>query len=260
MPVMTGLPDFLDDAADASPTGKPEDHAGAVLVESSKESLFLADLAVISLSDLFKTGKVGIKLCLGRKGGSVNSLEGGVCLDSFPVGSRRGEKLDCPDLSRSWQMWSPTKVRKFTLIVDGNLGFGRNGVKNLQLERLSRFFEKFMSRFPRKGTADNGSIGGDDPPHLLFNLFEILRGKGPLKAEVVIEAFLGGGADAHLGGRKETFYGLGKYVGGAVPESHEVNGGTVRLPLGVVQGILSCCVFLTCIGWRFVKSYFLNDR
>jgi hypothetical protein len=138
---------------------------------------------------------------------------------------------------------APAEVGELSLIIDGDLGIRRDGMKNLELEWLSRFLKEIASLLAGEGTAHDRGSGGNNFPHFLFDLFEILRRKGTVKAEVVIEAFLCGGADAYLSGRKKAFHCLGKNMGGTVPKSYKVTMGADGLPLVRVQGILSCLVF-----------------
>ena len=113
-------------------------------------------------------------------------------------------------------MRPPAQVDEIALLVERD-GFILNLFDDFDLEGFP-FFSKQVDRvFLRHLQALHGIIFSYNLVCPCLYFFEILRRERPFKGKVVIEAFMYGRSDRHIGRRKHVFHGLGHNMSAAVP-------------------------------------------
>src|SRR5260370_31784616 len=202
--------------ADDAALGMEEDEPRAGEFLDAEEVQLLAELAVVALLGLFHLLEVGVELLGREESSAVYALKLLVVLIALPVGAGDGEQLECLDLRSVGDVRAATEIDEAR--SQGVLGEDLTGALFDELA-LHPGVGILLETFP---------FGGENPfvgerarlylPHLLLDLFEVVRGERGGAVEIVIETVLDGRADAELGFGIEFEHSGGEQVrrGGSV--------------------------------------------
>ena len=118
-------------------------------------------------------------------------------------------------------MRAAAEVGPVALVVELDLLVGRNGVDQLDLERLALPLEEALGRVAAHRRLHERPVARDDLAHALLDRREILGGERDRTEEVVIETVLDHRADRHLRVGPQRLHRLGEHVGGVVADELE---------------------------------------
>ena len=214
-PVQLLAEELLDLAPDDRAARVPEDQPGAGLLVDRDQVEVLAEAAVVPLLGLFEPRQMRLELGLGGEGGAVDPPERLVLLAPEPVGRGDREQLEGADLGRVREVRAEAEVAELALLV---VRGDRAALlaHEVELVRLLLFGEEAQRLLLGNVAADDRQGAGDDLPHPLFDLRQVLVRERGLAAEVVVEAFFRGRplGDLRLG--EELLDRLGHQVARAV--------------------------------------------
>ena len=219
--------------------GVEDREAGADLVGEAEQVELGAQLAVVALGGLLKTGQVSLHGVAGVPRGAVDALQLRVLLAPPPVRRRNAHQLEVAQIPRGRNMRTATEVLPRhavvtpDVVVDRQLagadldgcalgGVGRGGALDPDQFQLVRLVGQLCARVVvRDHPAAEPLPLLDDLLHLLLELGQILRGERGGHVEVVVEAVLDRRADAELGVREQVLDGLREDVRGRVPDDRQ---------------------------------------
>ena len=141
------------------------------------------------------------------------------------------------------------QVNEAVVPVDGNDRRIVQSLDEFQLVWLVR--EQVLSLMPAQFLALEGKSARHCFPHQALDSLQVFWGEGAGNVEVVVEAVLGRGADAHLGLGEQLQHRVGHDVGRRV--AHGVAVGVGFADVGVVEGaVVQHDSFLPV--WKWVSN------
>jgi hypothetical protein len=177
---------------------------------------------VVALLGLLELPEIGVEVVLCSPGGAIDARQHRVVGIAAPVGTGHLHQLEGgADLAHARHVRAAAQVQPLALPVDLERLTRRDGVDQLDLERLTLRLEIGARLLARPDLLGEGGVAGDDLAHLGLDRREILRREGLLAVEVVVEAVLDDRADGHLRAGKESLHRLGQNVGAVVPDELE---------------------------------------
>ena len=139
-----------------------------------------------------------------------------------PVGAGHLHQLECvADLADRRHMRAAAEIEPVALLVDLDLLVGRDGVDQLDLERLAHVAEGFLRLFARPDFLREGFVARDDLAHLFFDDRQVFQRERLVAGEVVVEAVFDHRADGDLRAGPQILHGFGEHVRGVMPDQFE---------------------------------------
>ena len=219
--VVLVLPVVLQQPAQERAPGLPEDEARTDLVLNGEQAQLFAELAVVALAGLFQTGEICLQFLLVGKGGAVDAGEHLPLFIAAPVGTGHPQQLEHLEPGRIGHVRTAAEVDERTMAIEAH-PVDVHVAEQLDLVTLTQSLEKADRLVPPHLFAHEGQAGSDDLGHLGLDLFEILRRKGLVPVEIVIEAVFDGRTDGDLHLVAVQFLdGQGHDVGGGMAENLE---------------------------------------
>ena len=242
---------LADDAALGVEDGEPRTE----FVREAEQVEFRAELAVIALLGLLQHRHVRFERLVRLPRGAIDALQVLAVLVATPVGGgtagelERGNVLSGRDVRAAAQV-TPHALTgaRVEVVVDRQLtaaDLHHLGVIDRRLGcvvsnqfELERLADEFRLRVVVLDDATREALRAlDDLLHSLFELGQVLRGEGPLDAEVVVEAVADGRADTEFRLGELLLDGLRQHVRSGVPDDAApvlgVGGDRLHLDVGV---------------------------
>ena len=186
-------------------------------VHGGEQLQLAAQLVVVALFCLLQLGKVGLQVSLLLECGAVDALEHLVLFAAAPVGAGNAHEPAVFDPARGGHVGSRTEVHKLALTVEADDRILRKIADELDLVGLALFLHEADGFLPGQLKALEREILLRDLFHLLFDLFQIVLGKGLRRVKIVVKAVFNGRADGQLDLRIQALDRLRQQVGGGVP-------------------------------------------
>ncbi len=228
VPVMFFLPVILDQLAEQRPLRLPEDQTRSHLILNGKELKLLADPAVIPLLGLFQLQEILLEGLGVEEGGSVQPLQHGPFFITTPVGARHPGQLAGAEQSHMGQMRPPAEINEFADLIEGDRFFAQIA-DEFDLVGLPIGLEEPDRLVGVDGGPHKRGVAGDDLLHPRLDPLEIVRRKGVVEIEIIIEAVGNGRPDGHLDILAEQIHHrMGHEMGRAVAQNLQ--------PLGHLDG------------------------
>jgi len=221
---MLVLPEVLDEVPDQGALGMPVDESRPRAFLDGIEVEFAAQPAVVPLAGLLQERQVRVQLRLGREGGAVDALELRPPLVAAPVGAGDGQQFEHLERAARRHVGAEAEIVQRVQPV-ARQRLGGLLVDELALERLAHLVEDALRLRQPDHRGFERQVARGQLPHLLLDPGQVLLGQGVVHLEVVVEAVLGGGADAQVGAGKQVQHGQGHEVGGAVAQNGQGFGG-----------------------------------
>src|SRR5476651_1889413 len=202
----------LERAPERPALGVPVDHAGGVFL-LMEEAHLAAEPAMVALLGLLDAQQVGLEVLVREEDRAVDALELRLGRVAAPVGARHLRELErLAQLARRRQVRTEAHVEPVALLVDGDDLVPRQLVGPLGFELLAVIDEVLLDLGTVPHLAHDRQVAVDDLGHALFDLGEVLRREGLGADEVVIETFLGRGAERDLRAGEEFLDGLRQHM------------------------------------------------
>ena len=201
--------------------GVPEHHARTFFLEVEQVE-FTAELAVVALLGFLDLMQVGVEVFLLGPGGAVDAGQHRIVAVAAPIRARHLHQLEGgADLAGRGHVRAAAQIEPLALLVDLDRLVFRNGVDQLDLERLAVVGEHLLGFVAGPDFLGERFVARDDLAHLLLDRREVFRGERLVAEEVVVEAVLDGRADGHLGARPQALHRFGEHVGAIVPDQFQ---------------------------------------
>src|SRR5580704_7097390 len=206
-----GAQPVLDDRADQTTFGVPENQAGAGFVLDAEEIEFGAELAMIATLRFFETMQIGVEFFLCEKARGVNALKLRIPFVAFPVGAGDAHQFERLNTFGRWNVRAAAEVDEFAGGVKRDHRVGGFFFDELALKNLVGFFVELDGFRLGDEFALVLQILGGELVHFLFDFLEIFGSERLIAEKFVKESGVDRRANAefyvgiklhHRGGEK----------------------------------------------------------
>jgi len=196
----------------------PEDRAACFFLDVEEVQL-LTELTMVALLRLFNAGQIRLQLLLVPPGSAIDALQLWIVRIATPIGAGQAQQLEgFPQSPGRRQVRTTTQINPVTLTVHGDFVVRGQFIDPFRFEALPLLFEEGSNLIPGPDLAHDVYIAVDDVLHAGFDGFEILRGERLIAVEVVIETFLGRGAEGDLRAGEQLLDRHGQHMGGVMTD------------------------------------------
>ena len=191
--------------------GMPEHEARRFFLEM-EQVLFAPQFAVVAFLRFFQPPQVLFQRLPVRPGRPVDTLQHFIGRVAAPVSACQLGQFERGQFAGTGHVRAAAQVREVALPVQRQFLIRGNGFDDLRLVLLAEVAKKCNGLVPRHDGAADAEVLLGKLLHLCLDCGQVVRGKRPLKGEIIIEPVFNHGADGDLCFREQFLHRLRQQV------------------------------------------------